>query len=216
MGCNGGGTMIEYFIKYPHKIIGPFLEHIQITMLVLLCSIPIALCITVLIMRNKILANAIIGFFSAIYCIPSLAIFALCIPLFGLGQQTVIIVLIVYNQFYLVRTFLAAIREVDPFVCEASKGCGLSTIQSLWYIQLPLAFPTMIGGIRVAAISTISIATIGASINGGGLGTILFEGMRTRNTGKILWGVILTVVLNIVTSKMLLLIETRTRNRIHI
>lgn len=157
----------------------------------------------------------IVGLFSGFYCIPSLAVFALCIPILGLGQQTVIVVMVIYNQFYLIRSFLSGIHNVDASVCEAAIGCGMTKMQLFFKVQLPLALPTMIAGLRVAAISTISIATIGASINGGGLGVILFDGMRTRNTVKILWGVVLAALLNLLISRLLWMLEQYSRRKIH-
>lgn len=208
--------MIEYVMRYPNKIIEPLLEHMTITFTVLAYSLVLALLITLLVMHHKILSTIMVGLFSGFYCIPSLAIFALCIPFLGLGRQTVIVVLVMYNQFYLIRSFLSGIHHVDASVCEAAIGCGMSKMQVFWKIQLPLALPSMIAGIRVAAISTISIATIGASINGGGLGTILFDGMRTRNTVKILWGVLLAATLNLLVSRILLMLEHYSRRKIHI
>lgn len=208
--------MIEYLLKYPDKIIEPLLQHLSITVIVLAYSVVIALGLTLLIINNKALSNIVVGFFSAFYCIPSLAIFALCIPILGLGRQTVIIVLIVYNQFYLIRSFITALQNVDSAVCEAALGCGMTQMQIFCKVKFPLAIPGMIAGIRVATISTISIAMIGVSINGGGLGVILFDGMRTRNTVKILWGIVLAASLNLVINKSLVILEKYTKKKIHI
>lgn len=208
--------MIEYLMKYPNKIIEPLLDHIVITVLVLCYSLVLAMFITIFVMHKKILSSVIVGFFSGFYCIPSLAVFALCIPALGLGQKTVIVVLVIYNQFYLIRSFLTGINNVDASVCEAAIGCGMTRMQVFWKVQFPLALPAMIAGIRVATISTISIATIGASINGGGLGVILFDGMRTRNTVKILWGVLLAAILNLLINRLLLVLEQYSKRKIHI
>ncbi len=208
--------MIDYFMKYPEKIIEPLLDHLSITFQALLYSLIIAIIITLLVMYSNILSTLTIGFFSGFYCIPSLAVFALCIPFLGLGQKTVIFVLVLYNQFYLLRSFLAGLKNVDSFVCEAAIGCGMSSNQVLFMVKLPLALPAMIAGLRVAAISTISIATIGASINGGGLGVLLFDGMRTRNTVKILWGVVLAALLNIVVNWILIRVEKYSRRKINV
>lgn len=208
-------AMIEYFMKYPNKIIDPLLEHLSITIEVLLYSLVLAMLITLLIMNHKILSSVVVGFFSGFYCIPSLAVFALCIPFLGLGRQTVIVVLVVYNQFYLIRSFLTGIQNVDASVCEAAIGCGMTKMQLFWKVQFPLSLPAMIAGIRVATLSTISIATIGASINGGGLGVILFDGMRTRNSVKILWGVVLAAILNLLMARLLMMLEQYSRRKIH-
>lgn len=207
--------MIDYLMKYPHKILEPLTDHITITVTAVFYSLLIAVLITILVMNSKFLSSLTVSVFSAFYCIPSLAVFALCIPILGLGQQTVIFVLVLYNQFYLIRTFLSGLSNVNPSVCEAAIGLGMSRLQLLWKVKLPLAMPAMVAGLRVAAISTISIATIGASINGGGLGVLLFDGMRTRNSVKILWGVLLAALLNIVINYGLLWLERYSRRKIH-
>jgi osmoprotectant transport system permease protein len=144
-----------------------------------------------------------------IYSVPSLAMFAILIPLTGLGKTTAIIVLVIYNQYLLLRNFLTGLHEVDKGVIEAATGMGMKKSQILLLVQIPLAKKALFTGIRLALVSTIGIATIAASINAGGLGTILFDGLRTMNTNKIIWGSILAAALAIFANGALNYVEKK-------
>ena len=187
--------MIEYFVKYHEKFLDALLEHVEIVLVTLLISLVLASFIMVITLKSKKLNNRIVQLFGAIYSIPSLALFALLIPIMGLGQDTAILVLVVYNQFLLVRNISAGIYGVDESITEAATGMGMNWLQVLLKIQIPLAFPMIMAGIRLAVISTIGIATIAATINAGGLGAILFQGLGSMNTYKIVWGTILCAVI---------------------
>ena len=144
-----------------------------------------------------------------IYAIPSLALFAILIPATGLGKTTAIIVLILYNQYVLLRNFLAGLRGVDPAMLEAAAGMGMTTLQMLYKIRLPLSLNPLFAGLRLAAVSTIGIATIAATINAGGLGSILFDGLRSMNMYKIMWGALLSACLAIGANHLLLWLENK-------
>ncbi len=206
--------MFEFLLKYPHKLYEPLLEHLGITVVTLVISILLASLLSALIMRSKLLSQATVGFFSVMYSIPSLALFALLIPVFGLGKDTAIFVLVLYNQFLLVRNILAGFRAINPHILEAAKGMGMSETQLFFKIRLPLAMPEILAGIRIAIVSTIGIATIAATINAGGLGTLLFDGLRTRNTVKILWGAILSSFLAIAANQLLAFFAKRLKKNI--
>lgn len=201
--------MLEYAINYPDKLGNALLEHIVIVVVTLIISLLLASVLTILSVYSKALSKVFIYTFSVVYSIPSLALFALLIPLTGLGQTTAIIVLVIYNQYLLLRNFIAGLNEVDPAVTEAAKGIGMSTMQVLFKIKLPLSKKAIFTGIRLATVSTIGIATIAATINAGGLGDILFEGLRTLNTYKILWGSVLAALLAIGSNALLRKIEKR-------
>ncbi len=206
--------MFKFLLKYPHKLYEPLLEHLEITAITLLISILLASLLSALIMRSKFLSQATVGFFSVMYSIPSLALFALLIPIFGLGKDTAIFVLVLYNQFLLIRNILAGFRAINPHVLEAAKGMGMSETQLFFKIRLPLAMPEILAGVRIAIVSTIGIATIAATINAGGLGVLLFDGLRTRNTVKILWGAILSSVLVIAANQLLAFLAKRLKKNI--
>lgn len=201
--------MIAYLLKKPEKIYIPLIEHIQLVLITLLISVLIAAVLTILAVMVPKLGNSMMQFFSVIYSVPSLAMFALLIPVSGLGRTSAVIVLVLYNQYLLLRNFIVGLNEVDPAVREAARGIGMTRMQTLFRIQVPLAKRALFAGIRLAVVSTVGIGTIASSINAGGLGTLLFEGLRTMNTAKILWGSLLSVVLAVSLNAVLGFVEKR-------
>ena len=201
--------MIEYALKYPEKLYGALGQHLMLVAVTLVLSLILAAALTVCAMYFKTVSNGLIHLFSVIYSIPSLAMFAMLIPVTGLGTKTALIVLTLYNQYLLLRNFTAGLNGVDSSVIEAAAGMGMTTMQILLKIRLSLAKRSVFTGIRLAIVSTTGIATIAATINAGGLGTILFDGLRTLNVVKILWGTVLSAGLAIVLNAGLERIERR-------
>jgi osmoprotectant transport system permease protein len=207
--------MIEYAARYGYKLEEAFVRHLQIVGLTLLISIVVASLVTLVVMRSDRAARVTIRVFGAVYAIPSLALFALLIPVTGLGMDTAVLVLVVYNQFLLIRNFIAGLDSVDPLIVEAAVGMGMTRRGILTKIRLPLAFPVMLAGIHLSVISTIGIATIAAVINAGGIGTILFDGLRTRSLVKLAWGTLLAAGLAIAANLILIAIERRVAKKYH-
>lgn len=203
--------MIEYFVKHSDKFLTAFLEHLWIVIITLLISLMIAAVLSLALLRLERLGNLVMGLFGAIYSIPSLALFAMLIPVTGLGMQSAVIVLVLYNQYLLLRNILTGMKEVDKSVLEAATGMGMSYLQVVTKVQLPLAFPSVIAGIRLAIISTTGIATIAAAINAGGLGALLFAGLRTMNLYKILWATILCILIALSADLVLKRVEKKLR-----
>lgn len=190
--------MIDFLMRHPEKVWDPLWQHIVMVVITIVLSILLAAVISLLVLRSVRASQIVIGIFNGIYCIPSLALFAILIPFLGLGMKTAIFVLVIYNQFYLVRSIVNGIREVDTSVVEAARGIGMTDTQILLWIRLPLASPALIAGIKLSVISTVGIATIAATISAGGLGALLMEGLRIRNYVKIFWGVLMAAGLNII------------------
>ncbi|MBU3090498.1 ABC transporter permease [Clostridium sp. CF011] len=199
--------MIEYLYKYHDNMLTLLLQHLQIVSLSISISLVIAIPLSLLILRSKVLSVVVLSSLGVIYSVPSLALFALLIPLLGLGKGTAIFVLVIYNQYILVRNIFAAFKSIDSSIIEAGKGMGFNPFQLFLKVQMPLALPIIIGGIRIATVTTISIATIASVINAGGLGVILFDGLRMNYLPKILWGTIMSAGLAIVANEILLYLE---------
>lgn len=206
---------ITYTTRHYDKLIQAVLEHFEIVGITLLISIALAFVISMLVMEHKRITTWIMRVSSMIYAIPSLALFALLLPVTGLGMQTAILVLVIYNQFILVQSFTDGFTAVEPGVLEAATGMGMTKGQIFRKIRLPLALDTMIAGIHIAIISTIGIATIASTIGAGGLGTILFEGMRTQNVVKIVWGTVLSVAMVLGVNGILKLVEKRIKKKLY-
>lgn len=201
--------MIEYLKRHPEKVIGPLIEHIWLILVTLVISLVIASFLTVLAMRSEKVSDLLNNIFSLVYSVPSLALFALLIPITGLGRTSAVIVLTLYNQYLLLRNFTTGLREADPVACEAAKGIGMADMQILTRIRIPLARKAIFAGIRLAIVSTVGIATIAASINAGGLGILLFEGLRTMNIPKILWGSVLSAGMAVLLNAVLKMVEEK-------
>ncbi len=197
--------MLDYLLSQYATLGRAFLEHLWMVAVVLGLSLAAAAVLTVTAMYSRVWSAFLVNLFSVIYAIPSLALFAILSPATGLGKTTAIIVLILYNQYVLLRNFLAGLRGVDPAMLEAAAGMGMTTLQMLYKIRLPLSLNPLFAGLRLAAVSTIGIATIAAS----GLGSILFDGLRSMNMYKIMWGALLSACLAIGANHLLLWLENK-------
>jgi osmoprotectant transport system permease protein len=192
-----------FSVKNYHRLLEMVSQHLLIVLLSLGFSIAFALPVGFLLHRKRSLSTTVVGIFSVLYSMPSLALFTAFLPLTGIGMKTAVIVISIYAQFIMLRHTIAGFQSVNPAILEASRGMGLSGLEILIQVQLPLAAPVLLSGLRIAALSSIGIATIGATINSGGLGTILFEGIRNVHTVKIIWGVILTSSLSFVVNQLI-------------
>lgn len=155
----------------------------------------------------------IMGITALLYTIPSLALFALLIPLVGLGRVPAIIGLVAYSLLILIRNIAIGLREVPADVVEAALGMGMSPWQLLLTIELPLAMPVIIAGLRIATVTVIGIATIAAYINAGGLGTLIFTGIAQDFPAKIVVGAGLASAMAVGADAGLSRLERRLRAR---
>jgi osmoprotectant transport system permease protein len=148
----------------------------------------------------------------AIQTIPSLALFGFLIPvpfIGGIGMRTAIVALILYSLLPIVRNTLTGIRGVDPIVLDAGVAMGLTERQLLREVELPLAMPVIVAGIRIATVIGIGVATIAAAIGGGGLGTLIFRGVAMVDTRMILAGALPAAALALIADALLTLVERK-------
>lgn len=182
----------SYTIKYYDRLIIDFSNHLQLVGMALAISIPLAILVTYLSSLHRKLNYLIYGTLLLIYCIPSIALFSLLIPFFGLGKTTALIGLVGYNQIIFLRSFKTAFEAIPMPIIEITESMGMSKMDRFKLINLPIMLPYLLSGLRVATVSTTGIATMAALINAGGLGNLLFEGMRTFHMPKLIWGIVLT------------------------
>jgi osmoprotectant transport system permease protein len=199
--------MIEYWNDYHTRLIEAMLTHLQLVTISLLIALAIAIGLIFLFVNRPNELKSLTYFFSALYAVPSYAFFALLIPISGLGTTTAIIVLSLYSEYILLRTFSTGIKQIDSTIVGSAVAMGMTTQQVFIKIQLPLAAKSIFSGIRLALTAIIGIATIAATINAGGLGTVLFDGLRTQSLIKISWGTLLTLILCICCNFALQVIE---------
>jgi osmoprotectant transport system permease protein len=147
----------------------------------------------ILVARHRPVSGWLLGLSSIVQTIPSLALFGFLIPIpfiGGIGTSTVIVALVLYALLPILRNTFVGIVNVDAAVCDSAVAMGMTQAQLLRQVQLPLAVPTILAGIRVATVTTIGTATIAAAIGGGGLGVFIFRGVASVDTAQILAGAI--------------------------
>ncbi|MGF0111752.1 ABC transporter permease [Streptococcus sp. SGI.013] len=199
--------MLDYFHASSEKLLIASLDHLILTVVSLLLALLLSSGLTLMLLRFPVLRTGTTYMLSLLYAVPSFALFALLLPFTGLGKVTAIVVLTLYAQYILVRTFLTGFDKVDASVLEAARGMGMDFWQILVLIQLPLIKSSIFSGLRLAGLSIVAIATIAATINAGGLGTILFDGLRTMSLVKLTWGILLSVGLSLFLSFVISLVE---------
>jgi len=183
-------------------------EHVLLTVIAVLGGVLIAFPATILIHRRRGLIGPVLGFTGILYAIPSLALFAVLIPVTGIGILTAEIALISYTLLILIRNGLSGLDGVEPDVVEAATGLGHTGSQRLWRIELPLALPVLMAGLRVATVTTIGLVAVTALIGQGGLGfVIIVMGIRRQFLTAIVVGVVLSVLLAFLADRGLVLLE---------
>lgn len=164
--------------------------HLRITLLALLAGISISLPLGLLATRIRTLQWPLLATASILQTIPALALLALMVPLLGrIGFLPAWIALVLYSMLPVLRNTVVGIEGVDPAVVEAARAIGMTDRQLLWHVQLPLAAPVMIAGIRIAAVWVVGIATLSTPVGAPSLGNYIFSGLQTQNFAAILVGV---------------------------
>ena len=180
----------EYLAANSELILRYALQHLRIGMLAVACGILLGVPLGLLIARIPTARKPVLGVSSVIQAIPSLAFMGLFIPLIGIGDKTAIVIIAMYALLPIIRNTYTGLANIDENVMEAAKGIGMTGRQILFKVQLPLALPVIMAGIRVAAVNSIGTATIAAFIGGGGLGKQVYAGIQIINTNMILSGAI--------------------------
>ena len=183
------------------------LQHLRLTLIAVAIGFVIALAAAVLAHRRRWLEGLLGLFYAVLYTIPSLALFQLLVPITGLTITTVEIALVGYTLLILFRNILAGLRAVPEDVLEAASGMGLTRAQTLLRVELPLAVPSILAGIRIATVTTISLATIAAFVLPEGLGQPILDGLATFFKTKFIAAGALAVALALVADALLALTE---------
>jgi osmoprotectant transport system permease protein len=183
--------------------------HLELVGAALCAALIVALPLGVWAARRPRVAPWLLGTLGAIYTIPSLALLAVLVQWLGLGFTPIFAALVVYAQFMLTRSIVAAITGVDRSQIEAARGLGMSSRQVLLRIELPQAFPVILGGIRIAAIAMVAIATLGGYVGGIGLGVLIFDGLTLHQSQMILAGSIAVCCIAVAIDALLRLAERR-------
>lgn len=186
-------------------------EHVVLVGTALAISLVIALPIGIWTARRPRLYVVAMSVTGVLYTIPALALFAFLIPFMGLGKPPAITALVLYSIMILVRNTAIGIRELPADLIEAADGMGYGRARRLLRIELPLALPVIVAGIRITAVTQIAVATVAAYIGAGGLGDIIFQGITQDFGEKIVAGAVVTSLLAIAVDEGLKLVEHHLR-----
>ena len=185
----------QYWSDYRPELTDATIQHLWITIVSVVVGLVIAVPLALLARRSSTVESIVVGGTTIIYTIPSLALFSLLLPFTGLSPTTVIIGLALYSLTILVRNVLAGLRAVPDEVVESARGMGYSNMRLLTRVELPLALPIIMAGLRVAAVSTVALATIGAIVSYGGLGNLLLQAVGNQFKAQIFAASLLCVLL---------------------
>ena len=201
--------MSDNLRTHPDPVLQLFLQHLTLCAEALGIALLVALPLGILISRYPPLYTPVLGLFGAIYTIPSLALLALLasLPTFGITARTALVALVAYAQFILVRNIATGLRGIDAAIIEAARGMGMGPWQILIRVELPLALPVIVAGLRIATVTVIGVATIATFISVNTLGDILSEGVSKADNSEIEAGALAIGVLAVLADLLLRAIE---------
>lgn len=197
-----------YLVDRADLLAQALLQHLVLVLVSVLLGLVLALPLALLARRYRRVEGFVVGVTTAIYTIPSLALFSLLVPLTGLGPGTVVLGLGLYSLTILVRGLLDGLASVPGEVVESARGMGYDARSMLWRVEMPLALPTVMASLRVATVSAVALTTVGAILDYGGLGDLLISGRADDFKAQVLTTSVLCVLLAIVLD-LLLVAATR-------
>lgn len=200
---------MSYLFSHPEVVLVALWQHVELSAAALAVAFAIGLPLGVLLARTRAVRPAALAALGALYAVPSLALFALLVPALGLGFAPAVTGLTVYALIIICNNVVAGIVGVDSAVVESARGIGMSSPQILLRIELPLALPVIVGGLRIAAVAVVFIASIAALVDAGGLGTLILAGIDQNNLQKAVAGTVACVALALVVDGLLRFAEHR-------
>lgn len=191
------------------EIVARFYEHVELTVLAVVLGLVISLPLGIAAHRHRRLYGPIAGVTGLLYTVPSLALFAFLVPYTGLSTTTAEIGLVSYTLLILIRNIVAGLDSVPADALEAARGMGYARRQLLWRVELPLAVPVIVAGIRIATVTTIGLVTVTALIGKGGFGLFILQGLRSfgANDEAAVMGALLSIALAVVADGLLVVTE---------
>ncbi|WP_419886924.1 glycine betaine ABC transporter substrate-binding protein [Neobacillus niacini] len=189
------GDFYNYLSSNYEQIINLLGQHIYLSIISVLIAVIIGIPLGILISREPKLSKPIIGTTNVIQAVPSLALLGFLIPFIGIGSTPAIVMVVLYSLLPIVKNTYTGLTNIDADILEAAKGIGLTKSQTMKKVQLPLAFPMIMAGIRISAVTAVGLMTIAAFVGAGGLGYLVFSGVQTVDNYMILAGAIPACIL---------------------
>lgn len=211
------GGFFDFLSERRDDMISMGIAHIWLVAVAVVISAVIGVILGIIAYQRPKIGTGILSVTSAFLTIPSFALFVLLLPVVGLGAPPVIIALILYGLLPVVRNTITGLREVDPAIIESAQGMGMNRRERLLKIELPMAWPVIMTGIRVTTVMLVGIATIGAIVLGPGYGSLIFDGLGHAGVpvavNLVLAGILGTIVVAIIFDALFTLIGRLTTSR---
>lgn len=201
--------MQSFFNEYGGQLVTKSIEHLYISFAALFLGIVVAVPLGVLLTRFPKSASIVIGVTSALQTVPSLALLALMIPILGVGKVPAIVALFIYSLLPILRNTYIGMKKVDWNYRDVAKGMGMTNFQSIISVELPLAIPTIMAGIRLSAVYVLAWATLASYIGAGGLGDLIFSGLNNYQPALIFAGTIPVTIFALLADWLLGLLENK-------
>lgn len=201
--------MINFLNQYGADILSKTGQHIYISAVALALGIIVAVPLGMLLTRAPKISGAVIGLASVMQTIPALALLAIMIPIFGIGSTPAIVALFIYSLLPILRNTYLGLTSVDPALIDAAKGMGMNSFQRMWKVELQLALPVIMAGVRLSATYVIAWTALASYIGAGGLGDLIFNGLNLYRSDLILGGSIPVIILALVTDFLLGKLEAK-------
>lgn len=200
-------TLWAFMVAESDKLLTQTLQHIGLTFISLLLATAIGLPLGIFIARRRKFSGSVLGVAGVLQTIPSIALLGFMIPVLGIGAKPAIVALLIYALLPIIRNTYTGIIGIDRHITEAAKALGMSKGQILLKVELPLAMPVILGGIRTATVINVGVATLASYIAAGGLGEFIFGGISLNNTNMILAGAIPAALLAVVLDTLLAVVQ---------
>ncbi|HLR03413.1 MAG TPA: ABC transporter permease [Virgibacillus sp.] len=200
---------LDYFSGVWVELLGMTVEHIGMVLLGVGLALVIGIPLGILCTKSNAMETIIISIANLIQVIPSLALLAMLMLIFGLGFNTVVIGLFLYSLLPIIRNTAVGLKEVEKEAVEAGRGVGMTAFQLLMKVKFPLSLPFMLAGIRIAVIIAVSVATLAPFVGGEGLGREIVAGINVRDSNKIFAGAIFAAALAILVDYLLGLLQKK-------
>ena len=198
---------INYIITQKSQIIELLLQHIQLTFVSIFFAIIIGIPLGILVCKREKTRKYVIGIINIFQAVPSMALLGLLVPILGIGSKPAIMMVVLYSLLPIVKNTMTGILGIDKNMIESARGIGLTSKQILYKIQLPLALPIIMAGIRISSVTAVGLMTLAAFIGAGGLGYLVFSGVQTVNNTMILAGAIPACILALLVDYVLSKVE---------
>lgn len=198
---------ISFMLERQDQILELTTQHLYLTFIAVFFAVLVAVPLGITITRFEKAAGIVVGIANAVQALPSLALLGFLIPILGIGSKPSIVMIFLYSLLPIIKNTYTGLTNVDRAILEAGRGMGMTNWQLMKMVQLPLALPVIMAGIRISAVTAVGLTTIAALIGAGGLGQLIYRGISMVNNRMIIAGAVPAMILTLVIDFLLNILE---------